>query len=233
MEWKFTEERPLRVFTAFSGYDSQLMAIRNIGVPYECVGWSEIDPYAIKAHNAVFPELREKNYGDIAGIRWEDVPDFDLMTYSSPCQDFSNAGLQKGGTEGSGTRSSLLWEVKRAVLAKHPSYLLMENVKALVSEKFLPTFRLWLDWLTDQGYTNFCEVLNAKDYGVPQNRERIFVVSVLGDAWFSFPHPQELKLRLKDMLEEKVEEKYYLSQDKVDAFIAGLSEDKLRRLENA
>ena len=233
MEWKFTEERPLRVFTAFSGYDSQLMAIRNIGVPYECVGWSEIDPYAIKAHNAVFPELREKNYGDIAGIRWEDVPDFDLMTYSSPCQDFSNAGLQKGGTEGSGTRSSLLWEVKRAVRAKHPSYLLMENVKALVSEKFLPTFRLWLDWLTDQGYTNFCEVLNAKDYGVPQNRERIFVVSVLGDAWFSFPHPQELKLRLKDMLEEKVEEKYYLSQDKVDAFIAGLSEDKLRRLENA
>ena len=232
MDWKFTEENPLRVFTAFSGYDSQVMAIRNIGVPYKVIGWSEIDPYAIKAHNAVFPEDADKNFGDISKIDWSKVEDFDLMTYSSPCQDFSNAGLQRGGTEGSGTRSSLLWEVKRAVEAKHPTYLLLENVKALVSDKFLPTFNLWQSWLYTQGYTNFVSVLNAKDYGVPQNRERVFLVSILGDAWFNFPHKRELTKKLKDVLEDKVEEKYYLDQEKVDKFISELSEEKLKALEN-
>lgn len=140
MEWKFTQERPLRVFTSFSGYDSQCLALRGIGIPFELVGWSEIDSYAIQAHNAIFPEWADRNYGDISKIDWSNVPDFDFLTYSSPCQDFSNAGFQKGGIEGSGTRSSLLWEVKRAVLAKQPDFLMMENVKALVSQKFLPTF---------------------------------------------------------------------------------------------
>lgn len=232
IQWKFSEERPLRVFTSFSGYDSQAIALRNIGIPFDLVGWSEIDPYAIRAHNAIFPQWKDRNYGDISKINWDEVPDFDFMTYSSPCQDFSNAGLQKGGTEGSGTRSSLLWEVKRAVLAKHPGYLMMENVKALVSEKFLPTFRLWLDWLTGEGYVNFVDVLNAKDYGIPQNRERVFVVSMLENTWYHFPQKQELKLRLKDMLEEKVDEKYYLAQEKVDAFIADLPEEKLKLLED-
>ena len=134
--------------------------------------------------------------------------------------------------EGSGTRSSLLWECRKAILAKRPTYLLMENVKALVSDKFRPGFLKWCDWLTSQGYTNFAQVLNAKDYGIPQNRERIFVVSILGDAWFSFPQPMELKLRLKDMLEEKVDEKYYLPQDKVDQFISQLPPDKLKLLED-
>lgn len=232
MDWKFTEENPLRVFTTFSGYDSQCLALRNIGIPFDLIGWSEIDKYAIQGHDALFPEYKDRNYGDICKIDWEKVPDFDFLTYSSPCQDFSNAGLQRGGEEGSGTRSSLLWEVKRAIMAKHPTYLMMENVKALVSNKFLPTFRLWLDWLTGQGYTNFCQVLNAKDYGIPQNRERIFVVSILGDAWYTFPQPMELKLRLKDMLEDKVDEKYYLPQEKVDQFVSQLPEEKLKELEN-
>ena len=245
MEWKFTGTNPLRVFTSFSGYDSQCLALRNIGVPFDLVGWSEIEPNAIKAHNALFPQYcpdcgqpirfpyEDRNYGDISKINWDDVPDFDLLTYSSPCQDFSNAGLQRGGDEGSGTRSSLLWEVKRAVLAKRPGFLLMENVKALVSEKFLPTFRLWLDWLTGQGYVNFVEVLNAKDYGVPQNRERVFVVSMLENTWYHFPQRQELKVKLNDLLEEKVDEKYYLDQSKVDQFISGLPPEKLTALENA
>lgn len=232
MDWKFTEENPLRVFTTFSGYDSQCLALRNIGIPFELIGWSEIDKYAIMGHDALFPEYKDRNYGDICKIDWDQVPDFDFLTYSSPCQDFSNAGLQRGGEEGSGTRSSLLWEVKRAIIAKQPTYLMMENVKALVSNKFLPTFKLWLDWLTGQGYTNFCQVLNAKDYGIPQNRERIFVVSILGDAWYTFPQPMELKLRLKDMLEDKVDEKYYLPQEKVDQFVSQLPEEKLKELEN-
>lgn len=232
IEWNYTKENPLRVFTTFSGYDSQMIALRNIGIPFECVGWSEIDANAIKAHNAIFPQWKDKNYGDISKIDWTAVPDFDFLTYSSPCQDFSNAGLQKGGQEGSGTRSSLLWEVKRAILAKHPGFLMMENVKALVSEKFLPTFRLWLDWLTGEGYVNFVDVLNAKDYGVPQNRERVFVVSMLENTWYHFPQPRELKLRLKDMLEEKVAEKYYLPQEKVDKFIEDLPEESLKKLED-
>lgn len=231
MEWKFDSERPLRVVTLCSGYDSQLMAIRNLGIPYECVGWSEIDPYAIKAHNAVFPELRDRNLGDMTKIDWDEVEDFDLLFYSTPCTDFSNAGKQAGGDEGSGTRSSILWWTRYAVQKKKPRYLVMENVKALVSDKFRPLFLKWCAELTSYGYTNFMQVLNAKDYGVPQNRERIFVVSILGDAWYSFPQPRELKLRLKDVLEDKVEEKYYLSQEKVDKFVSELSDDKLRELE--
>jgi DNA (cytosine-5)-methyltransferase 1 len=131
----------LRVFTAFSGYDSQClalnvlrgMAIQKTGLfgvkytetfGYELVGWSEIDKYAIKAHNALFPQWADRNYGDISKINWETVPDFDLFTYSSPCQDFSQVGKQRGGEKGSGTRSSLLWECERAIAAKRPKYLL-------------------------------------------------------------------------------------------------------------
>lgn len=229
-EFKYNKENPLRVCTLFSGYDSQCLALEHIGIPYDLVAWSEIDKYAIQAHNALFPQYADRNLGDVAKIDWGGVENFDLLTYSSPCQDFSNAGLQRGGDEGSGTRSSLLWECKRAIEAKHPKYLLMENVKALVSAKFLPTFLKWCDWLSSQGYTNFQQVLNAKDYGIPQNRERIFVVSILDSAWFNFPQPQELELRLKDMLEDNVAEKYYLPQDKVNQFIEGLDNEHLRMI---
>ena len=231
MDWKYTEDNPLRVVTLCSGYDSQLMAIRNLGIPYECVGWSEIDKYAIRAHDAVFPEIADRNLGDMTKIDWGKVDDFDLLFYSTPCTDFSNAGKQAGGEEGSGTRSSILWFTRNAIIEKRPQYLVMENVKALVSEKFRPLFLKWCDELTGYGYTNFMQVLNAKDYGVPQNRERIFVVSILGDAWFTFPQPRELKLRLKDLLEDKVDEKYYLPQEKVNQFIEGLDDEKLKLIE--
>ena len=223
-------EGRLRVFEAFSGYGSQSMALRRIGVDYEVVGISEIDKYAIKGYNAVHGET--KNYGDICQIDWTEVPDFDFFTYSFPCTDISNAGAQMGFAEGSGTRSSRLWECKKAIEAKHPKYLLMENVKAITSEKFVPGLLKWQDYLTMQGYTNFVEVLNAKDYGIPQNRERCFILSILGDAWYNFPDPVELRLKLKDMLEEKVDEKYYLDQERVDAFIANLDPAKRRALEN-
>lgn len=225
----FGSER-LRVFEAFSGYGSQSMALRNIGVDYEVVGISEIDKYAIMAYNAVHGET--KNYGDIAKIDWSEVPDFDFLTYSFPCTDISNAGAQLGFTEGSGTRSSLLWECKKAIDAKMPKFLMMENVKAITSGKFLPGLLKWQEYLTMKGYTNFTAVLNAKDYGIPQNRERCFIISILGDAWYDFPQPIPLKLKLKDMLEEKVDEKYYLDQARVDAFIANLDPDKRAALEN-
>lgn len=232
MEWKFTEENPLRVVTLCSGYDSQCMALRNIGVPYKVVGWSEIDKYAIRARNAVFPKEADLNLGDMTKIDWSKVDDFDLLFYSTPCTDFSNAGNQAGGEEGSGTRSSILWYTRNAIIQKKPSFLVMENVKALVSGKFVKTYHKWCDELTSYGYTNFQQVLNAKDYGIPQNRERIFVVSILGDAWYTFPQPIELKLRLKDLLEENVDEKYYLPQEKVDKFIEALDDENIKKLDN-
>lgn len=224
MNWKYTKENPLRVFTAFSGYDSQCIALRNLGVPFDLVGWSEIDKYAIQAHDAIFPEYAGRNFGDIAKIQWGGVPNFQLFTYSFPCTDISNAGQQQGLAEGSGTRSSLLWECRKAIVAKHPKYLLMENVKNLVSDKFLPYFKAWLDFLTHEGYVNYAQVLNAKDYGVPQNRERIFVVSILGNDWYNFPKPFPLEKRLIDILEPDVDEKYYISDEKVLEFLCQLPE---------
>lgn len=222
----------IKVFTAFSGYDSQCMALdrlheHNPHFNYELVGWAEIDKYAIQAHNAVYPQWADRNYGDISRIDWQQVPDFDLFTYSSPCQDFSQAGKQAGGTEGSGTRSSLLWECRRAILAKKPKYLLMENVAALVSQKFIRLFNAWQLELESYGYRNFAKVLNAKDYGVPQNRERIFMVSILDEsARYEFPQPMPLTLRLKDVLEDKVDERYYLKDTKFEDIGSTITSDK-------
>lgn len=206
----------LRVFTAFSGYDSQCMALDRIGLDYELVGWSEIDKYAIAAHNAVYPQYAGRNYGDISQIDWAQVPDFDLFTYSSPCQDFSTAGLQRGGTKGSGTRSSLLWECERAIAAKRPKYLLFENVAALVSQKFIRLFNEWQLLLERMGCANFTQVLNAKDYGVPQNRERVFMVSIRDcEQPYYFPRPITLTKCIGDVLEDDVPEEYYLSEKMV------------------
>lgn len=202
----------LKVFTAFSGYDSQCMALDRLNIDYYLVGWSEIDKYAIQAHNAVYPQYADRNYGDISKIDWMKVPDFDLFTYSFPCTDISSAGQQKGLTEGSGTRSSLLWECRKTIEIKRPKYLLMENVKALTSDKFMPYLRKWLSFLESMGYSNFTKVLNSKDYGVPQNRERVFVVSILGDERYYFPKPFKLEKRLKDVLESNVDDSYYLSK---------------------
>lgn len=227
---KYTKENPLKVFTAFSGYDSQCLALNRLGIDYELVGWSEIDEYAIQAHNVLFPQWSDRNYGDISEIDWNQVPDFDLFTYSSPCTDFSQAGLQLGGTEGSGTRSSLLWECRKTIIAKRPKYLLFENVKALVSYKFKHLFEKWCKELESYGYANFYQVLNSKDYGIPQSRERIFLISILKtedepDPYYEFPKPIELDKCVEDVLEDNVDEKYYMSQDAVDKYITHLQED--------
>lgn len=224
MEWKYTDENPLRVFEAFVGYGSQAMALRRIGIPHKVVGISDIDKYALMAYEAVHGEC--PNYGDITQVDWSKVPDFDLLTWSSPCQDFSNAGLNAGGEEGSGTRSSLLWEVRRPIAEKRPKYILFENVKGFVSGKNVEEYKKLYTYLSGEGYSVFTQVLNAKNYGIPQNRERVYIVAIDGDAWFTFPQPVELKLRLKDLLEDKVDERYYLSQDKVDLFVADLRKNK-------
>lgn len=368
--------KKLKVFTAFSGYDSQCLALNRLkkqypDFDYELVGWSEIDENAIKAHNILFPQYSDRNHGDISKVNWDDVEDFDLLTYSSPCfvsgtkiitnngvknienikegdyvlthtgkyrkvitpmsrfytgslyrvnvdntvvictpnhpfycvergdmnspmwveaqnldkdrhlvkkvvdfktdgqtpyienkpiinvdkltnqatlvfnmeveednsytanclfvhncTDFSLAGKQAGGEEGSGTRSSLLWEVRRCIEAKRPKYLILENVTALVSAKFFPLFQRWCDTVAEYGYENFYQTLNAKDYGIPQNRDRVFLVSIRIDnpdeiVNYNFPNPVERTCKIEDVLEPRgtVDEKYFVKQDKVDEWI--------------
>lgn len=220
----------LRVFTAFSGYDSQCMALDRIGIDYDLVGWSEIDKYAIQAHNAVYPQYVDRNYGDITKIDWEQVPDFDLFTYSFPCQDISAAGKQRGFEQGSDTRSGLLWECEKAIAAKRPKYLLMENVKALMSKKFRQPFSQWVALLEGLGYANHYRILNATDFGVPQNRERVFMASFRSDVVIPFvwPVPMPLTKTLDDVLEEDVEKRYYLQNDRIEGLLTSTI-DEMRK----
>ena len=203
--------KKIKVIELFAGVGSQAMALRNIGIDYEVIGISEIDKFAIKSYEAIHGEVH--NFGDISKI--EKLPYCDLLTYSFPCQDLSIAGQQKGISKD--TRSGLLLEVERLLLkAKEngtlPKYLLLENVKNLVGKKFIKDFERWLNFLNSLGYYSNWEVLNAKDYGIPQNRERVFVVSSLENMHYKFPKPVELKFKMKDLLEGKVDEKYYLSE---------------------
>ena len=205
----------IKVFEAFSGIGTQRMALRNLGIEHEVVAIAEIDKYALKSYEAIHGDC--PNLGDISKIEPNTIPDHDLFTYSFPCQDISAAGKQKGLDMDSGTRSGLLWECQKVIATKKPKYLLMENVKNLVSKKHKHNFDKWLEWLESQGYTNYWQILNAKDYGIPQNRERVFVVSILGEHEpYIFPEKQELTIRLKDVLDDEVDEKYYLSEERVE-----------------
>lgn len=230
-----------------SGYDSMGLALDRLKTVYPefdwtLIAWAEFDPEskaplekqpAVIAHNALFPQWADRNLGDMTKIDWEKVPDFDLLFYSTPCQSISAAGLQHGFAEGSGTRSSIIWNVRDAVIEKRPKYLCLENVKAMVSGKFVGMFNLWQLELERLGYANFAQVLNAKDYGVPQNRERIFLVSIHmdglegldGKVQYHFPKPFPLERRLKDVLEDEVDEKYYLS-DKMLEYFNRVNDDK-------
>ena len=213
----------LRVLENFAGIGTQRMALNNLGIDHEVVGITEIDKFAIKSYEAIHGEVN--NLGDISLVDPNDVPDHDLFTYSFPCQDISVAGKGKGFEKGAGTRSGLLWECEKVIRAKKPKYLLMENVKNLVSKKFKPGFEEWLQALEEFGYSNYYSVLNAKDYGIPQNRERVFCVSILGEHEpYKFPEKETLELRLKDILEHEVDEKFYLDNDKAKQLIATVSE---------
>ena len=200
----------LKVFEAFAGYGSQSIALRNLGIPHEVVAISEIDKYAIKTYEAIHGSTL--NLGDISKIKVENIPEHDLFTYSFPCQDISVAGNTKGIIKGQ-TRSGLLYECERMIEECKPKYLLLENVKNLVGKKFKPQFEEWLKYLEGLGYTNYWKVLNAKDYGVPQNRERVFVVSILGEHKpYKFPDPIPLDKCIADILEDEVDEKYYINK---------------------
>ncbi len=224
--------------TTFSGYDSQLMAADLLkswrpDFHWTCVGWSDIDKYACQMHDLVFPQFADCALGDITKIDWHEVKcslesrEVDLFTYSSPCQDISQAGKQMGLKEGSDTRSALLWHVAKAVEVLRPKYLLQENVAALVSQKFMPDFQKWLNKLSSLGYVSKWSRLNAKNYGVPQNRDRVFCLSMRKDVAFDyqFPEPFLLKTRLEDVLEEEVSDRYFLKDDAVSKFLKANDSD--------
>ncbi len=212
--------KKLRLFELFRGYGSQALALKKYGINYINVGGCEIDKYADIAHEAIHGYV--KNFGDITKVITSELPDFDLCTYSFPCQTVSVAGKLEGLEEGSGTKSSLLWECKRIITVKNPKFLMMENVKNLVGKKFMLYFLKWLDVLDELGYNSYWKVINAKNCGIPQNRERVFCVSIrkdIDDGTFKFEDDFDSGVRLKDVLEDIVDKKYYLSDEMVRGFI--------------
>lgn len=223
--------RVIKVNELFSGIGAFRKALENLEMPHEIVGISEIDKFAIKSYEAIYGKTR--NYGDISKIDKLDYAD--LWTYGFPCTDISLAGKQAGIVKGE-TRSGLLFEVERLLIESQkadelPKYLIMENVKNLVSKKFIADFERWLEFLKSLGYTNHWQVLNAKDYGIPQNRERVFCISILEDKRFRFPEKQTLRLRLKDLLENEVDEKFYLAQkqtDKIEFSIFNMQKSRIQ-----
>ena len=208
------------------------MALKRIGAKFEHYRVVEFDKYAIASYNAVHGT--DFHTMDITKVHAEDLNICDtntftyLLTYSFPCTDLSVAGKQAGMSKGSGTRSGLLWEVERILTeirdsnGELPQILFMENVPQVHSQDNMPDFRNWLDFLESLGYTNYYQDLNAKNYGVAQNRERCFMFSFLGEYNYHFPQPIPLKKKLKDYLEDNVDEKYYINNEKADKLIKQL-----------
>ena len=212
----------MKYLSLFSGIGSPESALENLGIKFELFGFSEIDKYAVKSYCAVHGVDESLNLGDITKIDVESLPlDIDLITHGSPCQDFSVAGSGKGGDIGTGTRSSLMWNTVAICEHCKPKYVIWENVKNVLSKKHRHNFDKYLEEMERIGYNNFYQVLNAKDYGVPQNRERIFVISIRKDIEkdFKFPKGFDNGIRLKDILEEEVEEKYYINTEKTEKLI--------------
>lgn len=206
----------LNVLSLFSGIGAFEKALKNLNIPYNLLAYCEIDKHASKSYSIIHDVPESMNLHDVTKVDMLDIEDrVDLITYGFPCQDISNAGKQKGFTDENGerTRSGLFFEALRIIEDYRPKFAIAENVKALTSKKFTEEFKTVLESLDDAGYNNYWQVLNAKDYGVPQNRERVFIISIRKDIdkGFTFPETIPLELRLKDILEETVDEKFYLS----------------------
>lgn len=214
----------IRYLSLFSGIGAFEKAMENMGIEVDLVGFSEIDKYAVKSYCAVHGVDPALNLGDVTKIDETALPkDIDLLTYGFPCQDISNAGKGKGFIDEGGqlTRSGLFFDAHRIIEGCRPKVAIAENVKALTGKKFKDEFALVLSSLEEAGYNNYWKVLNAKDFGVPQNRERVFIVSIRKDIdrGFCFPEGFPLEIRLKDVLEDEVDEKFYLPQERVDKLI--------------
>ena len=203
----------LKVLELFGGIGACTSALKRLDVDFKVVDYVEIDKYAVKSYNA----MNNTDYKPQDIQQWDKNIDVDLIMHGSPCQDFSITGNNLGGDKDSGTRSSLMYETLRIVEKLKPKYIIWENVKNLLSKKHKHNFDNYLDYMKFLGYTNYYQILNAKDYGVPQNRERVFCISILGEhELYIFPKPLELEMRLKDLLDDDVDEKFYLSKEQTD-----------------
>ena len=230
----------LRILELFGGIGACSKALERLGIDYEIADYVEIDKYAVKSFNAI----HNTNFEPQDICKWNKDIKVDLIMHGSPCQDFSLAGKQAGGDKDSGTRSSLMYETIRIVEKLKPKYVIWENVKNLLSKKHRHNFDAYLETMESLGYTNYYQVLNAKDYGIPQNRERVFTISIRDDSCylgdydafvdeealnFEFPPKQELKLKLKDMLEDEVDDYYY---NVCPSMIKALEEGKVKDVTN-
>lgn len=222
--------KKLKLFEMFAGFGGASFSLKKAGIDFETVGYSEIDRFAIKCyeqnhnHNK-FGRINDcKNYGDATKINVNELPEFDLLTGGFPCQAFSVAGKGLGEKD---TRGTLFHEIIRIAEVKKPKYMLLENVKGLTTKKHKETFEKILSELDRIGYNVKWKILNSKDYGIPQNRERVWFACFrkgnlkeeLKDAWFFFPKEEELKVLLKDILENEVDKKYYLSEKQMSNLI--------------
>ncbi|MCM1222020.1 MAG: DNA cytosine methyltransferase [Lachnospiraceae bacterium] len=189
---------------------------------FECVAWSEIAKNACIAHDAAHPECEGRNLGDMTTCDYSGIETpIDVLFYSTPCQSVSTAGKQKGMKKGDDAASALIWHTERAIKELKPRYCILENVKGMVNKRNRPDFDAWCAVLESYGYKNFWQIMNSKNYGVPQNRERVFMVSILDPMGnFKFPDPFPLERKLRDVLEDEVDEKYYLSDDRVQKIIS-------------
>lgn len=224
-------DKPIRLIELFSGIGSQAMALRDLGADFEHYRSIEFDEYAAKSYNAIhgtnFKPTDIRNvHGEDLGIVNKDRFTY-LLTYSFPCQDLSAAGKRKGMKKGSGTRSGLLWEVERLLneTSELPDILLMENVPEVIGTNNIKDFYLWQDFLVSKGYTNYVKLLNAKNYGIPQNRERCFMVSILGEYNYHFPESILLETCIDDYCGDKVDESFYINTPRAQEMIRKAIED--------
>ena len=228
---KYKITNKIRLIELFGGIGSQAMALRDIGVDFEHYRLVEFDKCAVASYNAIHGtnfvtmDIKQTHAIDL-GIEKRQEFTY-LLTYSFPCTDLSVAGKMAGMSKGSGTRSGLLWEVERILEEcgnELPQVLVMENVPQVHSEQNMPDFESWIIFLGKKGYHNFYQDLNAKDYGIPQNRERCFMVSILSPEFveYNFPKPIKLTTVMKDYLEDNVDEKYYIDNDKARKLIREL-----------
>ncbi|MDY2734427.1 DNA cytosine methyltransferase [Intestinibacter sp.] len=216
----------IQILELFGGIGSPRIALRNLGVETKAIDYVEIDEKAVKSYNAIFQNELEYKTQDIRG--WNLKPD--ILIHGSPCQSFSIAGKQQGADEGSGTESSLMWEtiniIKQMGIWK-PRIVIWENVKNVLSKHMIKNFNKYLEEMSKLGYTNSFEVLNAMDFGLPQNRNRVFTISMIDGTYFNFMELQRKQLRsLSEFLEDEVSEEYTVTQPSI---LKGIGKTGIKR----